>query len=109
MTPERIAELRAIRANGTPGTWVNCGAQRGSCVCGLVWSKDLDLVLMAPSMDDDMPRAPRPAADAALVVAAVNELDALLDAAEERDALQRKLRVAEAEVERLRLLGKKEP
>ncbi len=45
MTDEDLARDEAICAKATPGPWSQCGAGRGGCVCGLVWSVPADTIV----------------------------------------------------------------
>ena len=78
LTPETIAELRRLLADGTPGPWSTVSG------AGNVWHfRDEGAPVVVAGHQCAAPRVP----DALLIAAAVNALPALLDAAVERDAL----------------------
>lgn len=97
LTPETLAELRRLLDAGTPVPWAQgdpaFGGRNAQCVVSIS-SEAMGRDVMGPML--------RPALfDVELVVAAVNALPALLDAAAERDALA-------AAVERVRALHQPE-
>ena len=78
LTPETVAELRRLLADGTPGPWSTVSG------AGNVWHfRDEGAPVVVAGHQCAAPRVP----DALLIAAAVNALPALLDAAVERDAL----------------------
>ncbi len=101
-----LDELERLDRAATPGPWGQCGAERGGCICGLVWSESVDVIVAQAGPDHDC-RSALWKADAALVVAARNALPdiikdnrALLARAEKAEAAlveARKERDAEAE------------
>lgn len=54
----REARERADKA--TPGPWRQCGADRGGCVCALVWSTTADLPVLQASDSTDCGEMPHP-------------------------------------------------
>lgn len=87
MSPEDVARLRGLLARATPGPWRE--ADDG-------WI-DADSDMVAYGSDNPRSVAINYGADAnaALIVAAVNALPELLDAADERDALRARVEVLE--------------
>ena len=77
LAPEALAELRRLLADGTPGPWSTVSG------AGNVWHFRDEGAPIVVAGHQRTPRVP----DALLIAAAVNALPALLDAAEERDAL----------------------
>jgi hypothetical protein len=74
--------LRQLFRAASAGPWDACGAERGGCQCGLIWSKTADhLVLCARPHADDMatPSLEQSKANAILITAVVNALPDLLD------------------------------
>lgn len=97
LTPETLAELRRLLDAGTPVPWAQgdpaFGGRNAQCVVSIS-SEAMGRDVMGPML--------RPALfDVELVVAAVNALPALLDAAAERDALADRLDIAEAGLDRV--------
>ena len=90
LTPEMLAELRRLLDAATPVPWAQgdpaFGGRNAQCVVSIS-SEAMGRDVMGPML--------RPALfDVELIVAAVNALPALLDAAAERDALAAKLDAA---------------
>jgi hypothetical protein len=81
MTPEKIAELRRLLADATPGPWEidDDGLDRG------IWGRS-GSVVVATQIEDGQ--------DAALIAAAVSALPELLDAAERAQMLDDAIRHA---------------
>ena len=94
LTPETFAELRRLLDAATPRPWSTVSG------AGNVWHFPGDA---PPTVVAGHQRAPR-VPDAILIAAAVNALPALLDAAEECDALRADRDALAAAVERVRAL-----
>ncbi len=47
-------ELRRLAEAATPGPWRECGADRGGCACGQVWSISLDCPVAEVWQGDDV-------------------------------------------------------
>ena len=98
MSPD-LDELRRLLADGTPGPWSTVSG------AGNVWHfRDEGAPVVVAGHQCAAPRVP----DALLIAAAVNALPALLDAAEERDALRAERDALAAKVERVRALHRPE-
>ena len=85
LTPEMLAELRRLLDAATPGPWRDEMMQgQGLTLTAIIAGKPNpdDLRVIASTLAHD---------DARVLIAAVNALPALLDAAAERDALAAKL------------------
>lgn len=69
----------------SPGPWIACGAQRGGCKCGLIWSTTDDVVVAEVTREDDSHKKTDEQfyANAALIASAP-QLAADLDAANAR-------------------------
>ena len=95
LTPETFAELRRLLADGTPGPWSTVSG------AGNVWHfRDEGAPVVVAGHQCAAPRVP----DALLIAAAVTALPALLDAAEELDAVTAERDALAAAVERVRAL-----
>jgi hypothetical protein len=68
-----------VSAVHSPGPWRNCGANRGGCKCGLIWSKPADHVVAEVVMEDDDHKKSDELfqGDARLIAAAPDMLDLL--------------------------------
>lgn len=73
ITDEQIAELEAACSKATPGPWRECGADRGGCSCGLVWSRAADLPVAEAWRGDE--EAPEPAEGAPANAAFIAKAD----------------------------------
>lgn len=73
-------EIRARWENATPPPWKACGADRGGCVCGLVWATGVDEVVAQvwPSGGDVTPTDAQRNKDAAAIAHAPDDVAALL-------------------------------
>jgi hypothetical protein len=89
-----IPELRRLHAAATPRPWhrFHDGHDDHPCDCGQIWSEHE--LLFCPALNDD-PKKESRVNEGRLIVAMRNALPALLDAAEERDALKAKLAEAD--------------
>jgi hypothetical protein len=83
---KRIGEVeidaaRALCAAALPGPWRSCGADRGGCVCRLVWSIPADVTVATASVDYEPGRQ-----DVDFIAAARTLVPQLLDEVTERRA-----------------------
>jgi len=89
--------LAKLHESATPAPWRECGHDRGGCVCGQVWSESTDQFLFKPDAGDEapVPTQETKLANAALVAAMRNNLEALLALA--RSASEMKARFGKLE------------
>jgi len=72
-----VKELMALSEKATVGKWSACGAERGGCICGLIWSEEADAALACTSVKDtpdgpDVIIGNQIGANAVLIAAVVN-------------------------------------
>ena len=103
LTPETVAELRRLLDAATPGPWMV--GDEGDDVAVIVDEGD---EFSSIQIAADLHQGDDGLTDARLIAAAVNALPALLDAAEERDALRAERDALAAKVERVRALHRPE-
>src|SRR5574338_111082 len=88
---ERLDELTELMERATPGPWQTDGLDN-DLYDSPIWSR---ANLSQDEEDDEGYLGEMGKADAAYIVALVNAAPALIEAARERDALEKALRVAE--------------
>lgn len=86
MDDNRLTTIRARLASISKSPWRQCGADRGGCECGQVWSTTEDLPV-ATAHRGDYPDVPNPSpatakANAALIAHAPADLTYLCDEVE---------------------------
>ena len=97
-----IPALRALGDAATPGEWRKCGADRGGCQCGNIWSEihDVHIVSCVGEKDADQPIPfAIQQANADFIVAARNSWTQLLDEVERLRQRESYLQVAVTEEE----------
>lgn len=47
-----LDSLEQLAAAATPGPWRNCGADRGGCSCGFIWSVPTDALILTATIGD---------------------------------------------------------
>ena len=75
-----MTDAKTLRAVATARPWRECGHERGGCQCGIGWSTPLDVPVFTTDTDSEeegfTSTTARKIADAALIVYAVNHIEA---------------------------------
>lgn len=88
MNDQNKAELRRLAEAATPGPWRECGADRGGCACGQVWSIASDCPVAVVWQGDEVVGEPGEGAEANASFIAKANPAAVLSLLDESDRLE---------------------
>ena len=93
LAPLTAANLKEVLVGTTPGEWRPCTCD----VCGLIWSKDADAIILSATLtEDDAIRIPQSAApkNRSAIAYLMSHTKELIELLEEREERQRQAQLA---------------